>query len=129
MTPHQAPALEGGLADLLRAAFPPFALLYRPQTGGPGLVDLLIGDVERLDRLDDLPRPPRGAAARPAAPVIDSLALIPYRQITERGFACQDDGEPVLALVPHTHHQLPLEEVIACLPEDAPEPSTRITAW
>ncbi|MER6730919.1 anthranilate synthase family protein [Streptomyces puniciscabiei] len=124
MTAHQAPALEGGLADLLRAALPPFALLYRPQTGGPGLVDLLIGDVQRLDRLDDLPRPPHGAAARPAAPVIDSLALIPYRQITERGFACQDDGEPVLALVPHTHHQLPLEEVIACLPEDAPEPST-----
>ncbi|MER5749382.1 chorismate-binding protein [Streptomyces sp. NPDC002088] len=120
MTPHPAPVAEGGLADLLHAALPPFALLYRPQTGAAGLVDLLIGDVERLDRLQDLPKGPSDACA---APVIDALALIPYRQITERGYDCRDDGEPLLALVPRAHHRLPLEDVIACLPQDAPKPS------
>ena len=65
------------LSDLLDdPAPPPFALLAR--AGRPG-VELLLGDVVDVDRLADIPLP--GGSGSPA-----TLALVPYRQLAERGF-------------------------------------------
>jgi 2-amino-4-deoxychorismate synthase len=64
----------------------PFALLHRD---GADHVEVLTGDVVTVDTLAEIPLEP----GRP------TLALIPYRQIAERGFECVDDGAPLECLV------------------------------
>ena len=63
----------------------PFAYLHRD---GADHVEVLTGDVVAVPALADIPLPPGGR----------TLALIPYRQITERGFACVDDRAPLECL-------------------------------
>ncbi|MET9293277.1 anthranilate synthase family protein [Streptomyces sp. NPDC003077] len=72
---------------------------------------------------DRAPRPGDGPAGDGAAPGPgwaaderhDVLALLPYRQITERGFACHDGGEPVLALRVREREDHPLADALARL--------------
>lgn len=75
-------------------------------------VDLLLGDVVDVDLLDQV------TAARPGSPV---LALIPYRQVRERGYEAHDDGTPLRVLVAHEHVRVPLEDVLRLLPTDTVE--------
>ncbi|WFB09998.1 anthranilate synthase family protein [Streptomyces sp. LX-29] len=92
-----------------------FALLHRRTPGRSGdTVEVLIGPVTEAERLTDIPLPtgrPAGGAA-----VHDALALVPFRQIRERGFDVRDDGTPLAVLHPRESHELPLEEVLAALP-------------
>ncbi|MFE1776490.1 anthranilate synthase family protein [Streptomyces sp. NPDC059008] len=111
---------------LLDPACPPFALLRRrspgreaasptlgfARPGGAPIVEVLIGEVTEVARLADIPL----AETPSQEPVIDALALIPFRQIRERGFRAHDDGTPLAVLRPHESHELPLEEVLAALP-------------
>ncbi|MEV5959135.1 anthranilate synthase family protein [Streptomyces sp. NPDC051987] len=81
----------------------PFALLRRRTPGhDEGLVELLLGPVSAHDRLADLPE--------------EGLALIPFRQIRERGFDVRDDGTPLLVLTPTVVCRIPLDEALATLP-------------
>ncbi|MFM9615274.1 anthranilate synthase family protein [Streptomyces niveiscabiei] len=81
----------------------PFALLRRRTPGHDGdTVELLIGPTEVYDRLADLPD--------------HGLALIPFRQIRERGFDVRDDGTPLTVLIPEETHALTLDEALAQLP-------------
>ncbi|HZP52282.1 anthranilate synthase family protein [Actinocrinis sp.] len=79
---------------------PPFALLRRE---GRERVELLRGEVTAVARLADLPD-------------AQQLALVPYRQLRERGDACHDDGAPLLTLLVRERSELAVEE----LPEVAP---------
>ena len=63
---------------------------------GADHVELLAGPVTTVGTLADIPLPDTGDRHRPAGP--RTLALVPYRQITERGFACVDDGAPLECL-------------------------------
>jgi phenazine biosynthesis protein phzE len=85
----------------------PFALLHRD---GAAHVDFLTGDVVTVGALADIP-------LAPGAPGPQTLALVPYRQIAERGFACVDDGAPLECLRIASRTTRPLAEVIAELPE------------
>jgi 2-amino-4-deoxychorismate synthase len=87
----------------------PFALVRR---AGADHLELFTGTVRTADRLADIPLPEGGPGPR-------TLALVPYRQIAERGFACVDDGTPLECLVIAEHRRMPLDEVAAALP-DAP---------
>ncbi|MDT0452872.1 anthranilate synthase family protein [Streptomyces hesseae] len=103
------------LARLTAADHPPFALLHRRTPGRPeDVVEVLTGPVAEVEHLTDIPLP----AGPPAdgAPVHDALALVPFRQIRERGFDVRDDGTPLLVLRPDEAHELPLEEVLGALP-------------
>ncbi|MFI1127775.1 anthranilate synthase family protein [Streptomyces althioticus] len=81
----------------------PFALLRRRTPGHDhDTVELLIGPVTSHDRLADLPD--------------EGLALVPFRQIRERGFYVRDDGTPLLVLTPEERHEIPLAEALAALP-------------
>jgi phenazine biosynthesis protein phzE len=81
----------------------PFALLRRRTPGHDhDTVELLLGPVRTCDRLAGLPD--------------EGLALIPFRQIRERGFDVRDDGTPLAVLVPEETHVLPLERALAELP-------------
>ncbi|SCG44444.1 anthranilate synthase family protein [Micromonospora coxensis] len=102
------------LAVLARGGDPgPFALVRRESADH---VDLFTGTVRVADRLADLPLPDGPAGAR-------TLALVPYRQITERGFDCVDDGTPLEYLEIAGHARPTLADVLAALP-DAPVVTT-----
>ncbi|CAM5303051.1 anthranilate synthase OS=Streptomyces tendae OX=1932 GN=GUR47_11885 PE=4 SV=1 [Streptomyces tendae] len=81
----------------------PFALLRRRAPGHDhDLVELLVGPVTEHDRLAGLPE--------------EGLALVPFRQIRERGFDVRDDGTPLLMLTPEERHDIPLAEALDRLP-------------
>ncbi len=71
---------------------------------------MLAGDVTRPATLADLPVP-----VRTGEPEV--LALIPYRQIAERGFECTDDGAELLAMSVREHVELPRADVLRLLPD------------
>jgi 2-amino-4-deoxychorismate synthase len=101
------------LLSRVTAAEPPaFALLHRPGRGIPGIVDAVAGRVSVLGSLADLPVP--GATAGPGHGV---LAVIPYRQIAERGFAAPDEDTPLLAIEITAQDRFPLAAVLARLPD------------
>ncbi|GGY46718.1 anthranilate synthase family protein [Streptomyces xanthochromogenes] len=91
---------------LLDENCPPFALLRRRTPGHDhDVVELLIGEVHEAEHLADLP-----------VRDLPTLALVPFRQIRERGFDVRDDGTPLSFLVADEVHELPLDEVLAQLP-------------
>ena len=95
------------LNSLLTDPAVPFALLLRD---GADHVDVLTGDVVTVDALADIPLPPGSAGPQ-------TLALVPYRQIAERGYDCVDDGTPLECLRITRHECTPLADVIAALPD------------
>ncbi|MDT0459812.1 anthranilate synthase family protein [Streptomyces sp. DSM 41527] len=116
---HEPPAARPDAAALVRRlldpACPPFALLHRRTPGREAAsptVEVLIGEVDEVGRLADIPL----GEGVPDAPVTDALALIPFRQIRERGFRAHDDGTPLAVLCPRESAELPLDEVLAALP-------------
>ncbi|GLF99408.1 anthranilate synthase family protein [Streptomyces yaizuensis] len=74
-----------------------FALLHRPEAHGPDRLDVLLGEVSTPRTLAELPLPAPGTPA-PGAARHDVLAVIPYRQLAERGYTCRDDGAPLIAM-------------------------------
>ncbi|KOG55162.1 anthranilate synthase [Streptomyces griseoflavus] len=104
------------LRRLLSPGCPPFALLRRRTPGRPAAdtVEVLVGEVTEVPRLADIPLGegvPDGGTA-----TADALALVPFRQIHERGFDVRDDGAPLAVLRPDETYELPLDEVLAQLP-------------
>ncbi|MFH9292233.1 anthranilate synthase family protein [Streptomyces sp. NPDC017520] len=93
---------------------PAFALLHRPDATGAGTLDVLVGEISTPATLADLPLPGPEVGTGPRHEV---LALVPYRQITERGFACADDDEPLIALSVTGQALLPVAEALRRLPD------------
>ena len=83
---------------------PPFALIRR---AGRDCLELLRGEVAEYRLLADLPR---GDGPQ--------LALVPFRQLRERGDECHDDGAPLLSLRIDSRVELAVDE----LPLPAGEP-------
>ncbi len=86
-----------------------FVLIARD---GAETVELLTGDVVDVDLLADIPLTADGRAQ-------EVFALVPYRQVRERGFEAQDDGTPLRCLIVAEHEHLPTAELIAALPHSA----------
>ncbi|MGW0081865.1 anthranilate synthase family protein [Streptomyces sp. NPDC003393] len=81
----------------------PFALLRRRTPGHDhDLVELLVGPVSTRETLAELPD--------------EGLAMVPFRQIRERGFDVRDDGTPLTVLTPEESCSIPLAEALAQLP-------------
>ncbi|MFE3603322.1 anthranilate synthase family protein [Streptomyces sp. NPDC059142] len=103
------PSAADVIGRLLDDGCPPFALLRRRTPGRDhDTVEVLIGPVHEADRLADLPAGDRTA-----------LALVPFRQIRERGFDVRDDGTPLAVLVADETYELPLGTVLDRLPAHA----------
>ncbi|QMU68537.1 anthranilate synthase family protein [Streptacidiphilus sp. P02-A3a] len=113
MTDSTATGSTAALVARLAEGAEPFALLHRrtPRLA-PDTVEVLFGEVGGYDRLAELPV----AEGAPGRPVHDLLALVPYRQLRERGFEVRDDGTPLQALRVRESYQLPLAELRAALP-------------
>jgi phenazine biosynthesis protein phzE len=105
----------------------PFALLRRE---GRAEVEVFTGEVQTVARLADIPLPepgpggPAGGAGRAGgaggAGGPATLALIPYRQVVERGFDCVDDAVPMECLRIAAASTASVEAVLAALPPAAP---------
>ncbi|GAA0929316.1 phenazine-specific anthranilate synthase component I [Virgisporangium aurantiacum] len=87
----------------------PFAVVRR---AGRALVEIFQGDVVSVAELADIPI---GAGPGPS-----TLALVPYRQVVERGFECVDDGAPLECLRISSTAEIALDELLAELPADPP---------
>jgi phenazine biosynthesis protein phzE len=120
------PTIPAPLARAL-ATGDPFALVRRAGPDAPGgaaragghpdadHLDLFTGEIAVVDRLAAIPLP--------AAPGPQTLAVIPYRQVAERGFDCVDDAAPLECLRITGRHRLRLADALAALP-DAPVTAT-----
>ena len=84
---------------------PPYALIRRHDAAPdrPDELELLRGRVETYDLLADLPRVEDEGG--------ELLALVPYRQLRERGDACHDDGTPLRALLVESRTTIRVEEL------------------
>ncbi|MEV7231281.1 anthranilate synthase family protein [Polymorphospora sp. NPDC051019] len=102
------PLLHQLLATIAGGADPgPFALIRRE---GRDELEIFTGPAHAVDRLADIPLPA-------GAPGPRTLALVPYRQIAERGFACVDDGTPLTCLTVTGYGTSPLEAALTALPD------------
>lgn len=97
------------LAALVRDPDASFVLIARD---GAQSVELLTGEVEDVELLADVPLTKNGVSR-------EVFAMVPYRQVRERGFEAQDDGTPLRCLIVDRHEHLPLHDVVAALPQDA----------
>lgn len=94
------------LRSLLDDDTTPFAVLHRR---GTDWLDVLAGDVLDVDRLADVPLD--GGTV---------LALVPFRQVRERGFPAHDDGAPLRCLLVRDRERVPLADALALLPAAVP---------
>jgi len=103
------------MSDLLRSLaavvelggdVPAFAVLHRSERQA---VEVMVGTVVDVARLGDIPLPESGQGPQ-------VLAMVPYRQVRERGFTCHDDGSPLRCLVVDRTEQISLTEALALLP-------------
>ena len=81
-------------------------------------VTLVGGTMDHLDRLADIPLEdgPPAAGRR-----FDRLVAVPFRQVRERGFVAHDDGAPLAAMAIASEREVPLEELVAALPDETIE--------
>ena len=94
------------LARVLSPDPPPFALLHRPEWTGRRRLDVVSGELCAVNALADIP--------------VDGhqvLAVIPYRQLRERGLACVDDGAPLIAMRITEQAVVPLRDLLERIPE------------
>ncbi len=99
------------LAELSADPASSFVLIARD---GSDTVELLTGGVVDVDLLADIPLDIDGVPR-------EVFALVPYRQVRERGFVAQDDGAPLRCIVVEEHLNLPTSDVLDALPS-APVP-------
>ena len=95
-------------ADRIHTLEAPFVLLARE---GSDSVELLTGEIVDVADLADIPLGAGGERR-------EVFALVPYRQVRERGFEAQDDRAPLRCLLVEEHLRLPAEEVLEALPAE-----------
>ncbi|HZB50031.1 MAG TPA: anthranilate synthase family protein [Mycobacteriales bacterium] len=107
----------GDLLDRVLARPPAaFALLHRPDAYPVRMLDVLVGDATAVAAVADIPVPAAGGGHRDGVR-FDVLAMLPYRQIGERGFACTDDGAPLIAMTVTGQDTVPVGEALARIPD------------
>jgi phenazine biosynthesis protein phzE len=107
----EAPSGKDLLRQVLAPHPPCFALLHRPDAVGDR-IEILVGDVTEVPRLADLPLPDAGTPG----PCHDILAVVPYRQLTERGYSCRDDASPMLAMTIREQASYAARDILPRLP-------------
>lgn len=102
-------ALPDRIRDLAADPMASFVLIARD-----GGVELLTGDVIDVEKLADIPLEGQDGPR-------EVFAMVPYRQVRERGFEAQDDGAPLRCLLVDAHERTDAAELISALPS-APIP-------
>ncbi|MBA2695272.1 MAG: chorismate-binding protein [Actinobacteria bacterium] len=84
-----------------------WAILVRE---GQAAAEVLVGEIVDVDLLAQIP---------PAEPGMPVLALVPFRQVTERGFDAHDDGTPLRVLRATAYERVTFEHLARALPRAA----------
>ncbi len=110
MTGHRPPhAPDGGeLLQRLRDGADDRPLVLIARDGAD--VEVLTGTVVDVELLADIPLVHADGSPQ------EVLALVPYRQVRERGFECHDDGAPLRCIVVTERGALPRDEALRALP-------------
>jgi len=88
------------------------ALLVRSDTSSPQKLEIYTGNMLTCGSLRDIPVPTPGQIG-PAA-----IAVIPYRQLVERNYACVDNGEPLQVLQIGRAETVTLDTALQQWPDD-----------
>ncbi len=80
-----------------------------------GTVTLVGGDLSQVDRLADIPL--EEGVPEPGRR-FDRLVAVPFRQVTERRFVAHDDHTPLAVMAIASEVEVPLEELVAALPDE-----------
>ncbi|MFC7261306.1 anthranilate synthase family protein [Streptomyces lutosisoli] len=99
------------LDQVLSGHTPAYALLHRPAATGRSALEVVVGEVNEPGTLAGIPLPAASASGHQV------LALVPYRQIEERGYDVADDGTPLLAMTVTGQQTLPVADVLARVPD------------
>ena len=95
------------LSSLIAATEPPpFAVIHREHDSA---IDVVVGDVVDVRLLADIPLD--GA---------EVIALVPFRQVRERGFDALDDDAPIRCLIVRERESVPLAAAVGLLPRHPP---------
>src|SRR5215470_6069424 len=94
-----------------------FAFLHRPAVDADR-VEIITGEASVVPTLADLPLAAAGV-----------LAVVPFRQIAERGLTVVDDGTPLVAIRPDNRRSVPLREALRFLPRTPPSPSPEAASF
>ncbi|MCW2752878.1 MAG: phenazine-specific anthranilate synthase component [Marmoricola sp.] len=79
-------------------------------------VTLVGGPLVPTQRLADIPV---GEGVPAAGRRFDSLVAVPFRQVAERGFEVHDDGTALAVVQIEQEFEVPLDDLIAALPDEA----------
>jgi phenazine biosynthesis protein phzE len=109
---------EADLRTLVHRGAPAFALLHRPGRAG-GDLEILVGEPVAARSIAEIPLPPAGSGVGDRPEV---LAVLPYRQIAERGLDCVDDGEQLIAIEVRASGRVPVSRALRELPDTGAEP-------
>lgn len=86
--------INGNLESIFSEHPTPFAIVYRPKVDNK-TINVFTGDITTYDTLDDIPFDPFNYKQNKP---YDVLALIPFKQIKERGFEYVDDETPLVVM-------------------------------
>ncbi|GAA2267783.1 phenazine biosynthesis protein PhzE [Streptomyces amakusaensis] len=117
MTGQDATVHQDLLERVLSGEPSAYALLRRPEALGEDTVEVLLCEASAVATLADIPvseAPEEGSGARH-----ETLAIVPYRQISERGFDSNDDAEPLITLAVTEQGTLPLQAALRRLPDES----------
>lgn len=70
---------------------------------------VLVGEALSLDRIDEIPRR-QGISSRGCA--YDSVSMIPFSQIREKGYKARNGGERILTIRIEQHFEVPVEDLL-----------------
>jgi len=106
--------VDAGFAIAQVLTYPAWALIRRSTRAGDKQTIGVVGGVPWIAAaLGDIPLE-TGAPA--SGHTVDRLVAVPFRQITERGFAVHDDGTPLTVMDIKVEFELSVAEAIAALP-------------
>jgi len=100
------PSLLSRLVETAEDHSAAFAVIRRHQSNQ---LDVLTGTIVDVETLADIPLG-KGRNAQ------DVLALVPFRQVRERGFTATDDGFPLRCLLVSEREKTSLSDALAILP-------------
>lgn len=93
----------------------PFAFLYRPKIDNDN-VEFFSGDITTHNTLDELPFEPSDSHQSQSQ---DVLALIPFKQVQERGFEFVDDESDLVAMKIKKHIKLEKKKIFKLIEDQS----------
>ena len=90
----------------LRESNQPFCIFQKQDCED---VTVLSGEAVSFDRIDDIPRE-KGIPA--GGRIYDSISMIPFSQIREKGYRARNDGEQILTLKINQFHEMAVDDLL-----------------